>query len=331
MLLVACSAALALGATACASTGLNRPGSEGSGQSVPGGPSSSSAVFDPLALVGSWQLEAPGQAKGSVLRLGDDLTLWSSCGYLMGEWDADSAGLFAGHVSGGSGKCVPATPTDPTPAWLAKVVAFTTDAAGAELLDSSGSVVARLKPGGSPTAGPDIASQLAQPPVLTGDLRARFRSAPPLPAGLTPATPSQLVGRWGSADYPKRSGFVELAPDGSWTGSDGANAARGRWSADSAGELVSVSGAQTLVGCGPPDACVDVSGWFSAAVRAGFDGRVLVLFDADGKVTGRLAHAVAPSAPHVPPGSPAPSGSLAGVASATAQVLSPLPAVRSAG
>jgi hypothetical protein len=196
-------------------------------------------------------------------------------------------------------------------------VAFTTDAAGAQLRDSSGSVVARLTPGGHPTAGPDISSQLAEPPVLTDDLRARFRAAPPLPAGLKPATPAQLLGRWGSADYPKRSGFVELAPDGSWKGSDGANAAGGRWSADSAGQLVSVSGIQTLMGCGPPDACVNVSGWFGAAARAGFDGSVLVLVDADGKMTGRLVHAAAPSPPNVPPGSPPPSGSVPAVASAT--------------
>lgn len=320
---VAVAAAAALLLAGCASQASARQGGATGSPVAP-------TAGDPLRLVGLWQLDAPGQAEGSVLRLGDDLMLWSGCGYSMGEWEADSVGLFAGHVSGGSGKCMPADATDPTPAWLTKVVAFTTDAAGVQLLDASGSVVARLKPGGHPTAGHDIASQLAEPPVLTDDLRARFRSAPALPPGLKPATWAQLLGRWGSADYPKRNGFVELLPDGSWKGSDGVNAEGGRWSADSAGDLLSVAGAEAGVGC-MPDMCVDVGGWFVSAARAGFDGSVLVLFNAEGKVTGRLVHAAAPTPTGPPPGSPTPSGAPRGVASATASVLSPPSVMTSAG
>jgi hypothetical protein len=242
MSLVPCSAVLAIGATGCASSGLNHVGAGVSGSPGTGGSTPSSASFDPLALVGLWQVKAPGQAAGSALRLGDDLFLWSGCGYLMGDWSADQAGLFTDHLVGGSGKCMPPNAADPTPSWLAKVTRYKTDGARVELLDSTGSVVATLTPGGHPTAGPDIAAQFAEPPAVTAELRARLRPAAPLPAGIVVAKPAQLVGRWGSAEHPERDGFVELSPDASWKGSDGANAQGGRWSADAAGDLVAVAG-----------------------------------------------------------------------------------------
>jgi len=298
-------AGLAMVVTGCASSG----SAGGSGAAPTGSGSSGSGLppgGDPMQLVGLWRLDAPGQAKGSILRLGDDLSLWSDCGYLMGQWDADSEGLFVGHVDGGSQACMPKAPGDPTPDWLAKVTAFRADASGAQLLDPAGAVVARLMPGGHPTAGPDVAAALASPPAVTDELRARFGPAPSLPAGLTAATPDRLLGRWGAADTPQLRGFVELAADGSWTGSDGANAQHGRWAADSSGNLVAVSGAQTLIGC-MPNSCVDAGNWFVTASRAAFDGTTLVLIDTAGKVTGRLAHAVAPTP--VPPVSPPPAGS----------------------
>ena len=81
-----------------------------SSSKVASSPPSSSAIApasfvpspaDPLALVGSWLLDAPGVASGTVLRLGDDLSLWSDCGYLDGSWVADHAGLFVGELAGG--------------------------------------------------------------------------------------------------------------------------------------------------------------------------------------------------------------------------------------
>jgi hypothetical protein len=188
-------------------------------------------------------------------------------------------------------------------AWLTRVVAFKADAAGAQLLDATGAVVARLLPGGHPTAGPDISADLAQAPTVTDGLRSRLWAAAALPAGLVAARPGQLAGRWMPAATPTPRGFAELAADGSWTGSDGANAQRGRWAAAAGGELVVVAGAQTAIGC-LPDACADVGGWFVAAARAAFDGPTLVLLDADAKVTGRLTRApTPPSSAPVSPGS----------------------------
>jgi hypothetical protein len=287
-------AAIALAASSCASAGTSLPKAgalpTSSGVAVPG-------TTDPLGLVGSWQLIAPGQPAGSVLRLGDDLSLWSGCGYVSGEWNADAAGLFVGHVSGGDGPCEDATSgSDPTPERLTRVVAFTTDSIGAQLRDATGAVVATLLPGGHPTAGPNLLPALAQPPTVTDDLRARLRAAAPLPAGLVGATPAQVLGHWVSAADPSARGFADLSPDGSWTGSDGANGQGGRWAAAADGKLVVVAGPQTAASCGPPG-CADVGDWFVSASRAAFDGATLVLLDADGKVTGRAVHATSASVP----------------------------------
>jgi hypothetical protein len=288
------SAVVAILVTACASATTAQPGGTGH----PGTSGLASTVLtpgDPLRLVGLWQLDAPGQPAGSALRLGDDLTIWSRCGYLSGDWRADAAGLFVGLAFGGSAGCVGGMQGDPTPTWLTRVVSFKADASGAQLLDSTGAVVATLRPGGHPTPGPDIATELAQQPAVTDSLRARLRPVAPLPAGLVAARPDQLIGRWISPAKPTLRGFAELAADGSWKGSDGANGQGGRWSAAPDGELVVAAGAQTLAGC-VPDACANVGSWFASASRAAFDGPTLVLLDADGRETGRAVRTATPIA-----------------------------------
>jgi hypothetical protein len=284
--------AVALTASACASA--QRTGGTASELSSATPSAATPTPGDPLQLVGSWHLDAPGQEPGSVLRLGDDLSLWSGCGACFGGWSADRAGLFVAHVSSMSGGCrLPASGGDWTPAWLTKARAFKAGGTSVELLDANGAVVARLTPGAHPTAGPDMASELAAPPTVSADLTQRMRAAAPLPAGLTPATSARLVGRWISADHPDRRGFVDLRADGSWRGSDGANDQGGGWTAGPGGSLVAVAGAQTLVGCA--GGCVNIGAWLSEAAHAGFDGSTLVLVDADGSVLGRLAHGPATS------------------------------------
>jgi len=265
--------------------------------SLPSSPASSVASFvpapaDPLALVGSWLIDAPAVSPGTVLRLGDDLSFWSECGYLDGSWAADHAGLFVGVLDGGDPACMTGVSSQgPTPPWLTTVVAFRIDGTGAVLLNSSGAVVGTLRPGGHPTAGPNLLASLADPPTVTDQLRARLTPAAALPAGLVPARPSQLIGYWVSAANPNLRGDADLAADGSWQGTDGANDAGGRWSAAPDGELVVTAGASTAMGCAP-EACAAVNNWFVEASRAAFDGSTLVLLDASGKETGRAVHGV---------------------------------------
>ena len=161
------------------------------------------------------------------------------------------------------------------------------------LLSRDGTVVARLRPGGRPTPGPNLAPELADPPTLTPALTAWLAPAAPLPASLTAATRAQLVGSWVAAGpRPSTSGMTRtpagatLRDDGTYSATDGCNEMSGRWGADADG-LVVTSGASTLIGCDN----VDVPGWLGTATRAGFDGAELVLVDKDGHELGRLVHA----------------------------------------
>jgi hypothetical protein len=266
------------------------PSSGGSAGSSGSSQMSTRESRDPTRLVGLWQLDAPGQAAGSVLRLGDDLIIWSDCGVLTGDWSANASGLFLGHVSGGSAGCVSHESGDPTPAWLARITRFEVGADGVALLDSSDAVVGRLSPGGHPTPRPDIASQLAEPPTLTDALRNRLSVvAAPLPVGLVAATPQQLLGRWvpeGASSSAKP--YADFKADASWLGSDGCNGQGGRWSVAPDGTWLAVAGAQTLMAC---DGMVDVAGSLTKAARAAFDGSTLVLLDSSNTVVGRLVRA----------------------------------------
>jgi heat shock protein HslJ len=261
--------------------------------STPSGLASRAATEDPTTLVGSWLVvDATGVESGTVLRIGEDLSLWQRCGYLMGSWRAGGASLFAASLQGGDYDCFPKT-GDPTPAWLSAASDYAVDTTGVTLLSRDGTVVARLRPGGRPTPGPNLLPSLADPPTLTAALKATLAPPAPLPASLTRATRAQLVGSWVAAGpRPSTSGIAHspagatLRDDGTYSATDGCNESTGRWTADPGG-LVVTSGFSTLIGCGN----VDVARWLSTATTAGFDGAVLVLVGKDGTETGRLTHA----------------------------------------
>lgn len=289
--------ALAGALTACgADAGPGTPSGSASG-SESGSASASSAsptarTQDATALVGSWLVtDAAGAEPGTVLRIADDLSLWQSCGYLMGSWRASTQGLFAGHLDGGDGACFGAGQRDPTPAWLAQVSRFETSGDGAALLASDGSVVARLSPGGKPTPGPHILASLADPPVLSAELAAVLRAPAPLPSSYTPATWAQLLGAWVTVQ-PRPSGpmgrtidpGVTFSADGSYGATDGCNGTSGRWAADDSGAFIATGGPSTLIGC----ANVDVPQFVANAAWAALDDGVLVLVDRAGHETGRL-------------------------------------------
>jgi hypothetical protein len=239
---------------------------------------------DPLALVGLWNLTDADEESGAVLRLAPDrASLWRGCGVLVGSWRADPGGLFVGDMHGLTG-CPPSA--EMTPAWLRRATAFRVDGENRVLLDAAGATVARLRPGGRPTAGPNVASSEAEPPVVSDTDRAAFAPAAPLPAGLTPAARKDLLGRWEPVSGRTGGAFIELE-DGSWRGFDGCNSGGGRWVSGPGGALLATSGLSTLVACEG----IDAGGWLAEARRAGLDGGQLVLVDARGEAIGRLKRA----------------------------------------
>jgi len=270
------------------------------GPEQPGPPAS--APGDPVDLVGLWTVrEAAGEEPGAILRLGEGLSLWRSCGHLDGSWRATAEGLFIDLVFGGSGACYHGP--DSVPDWLRQAAGYRADGPDRLLVDRGGSTVARLVPGGRPKVDADTAPSEGEPPVLTDAQRRMLAPAAALPAGLQPAAAADLVGRWVPGDRPDvrtpRSPHVTFAADGDWTGSDGCNGQGGRWLAGPAGSFVAVAGPQTLMACvpitGPADATapgvhapVDVGSWLTAAARAGLAGDQLVLLDRSGRELGRL-------------------------------------------
>jgi len=249
------------------------------------------ASTDPLSLVGSWLVRDDAAVEdGTVLRISDDLSLWASCGYLMGAWRADGHGLFVAHIDGGDGDCLPQQ-GDPTPAWLTTVARYVPDGDGFLLTSADGATVVRLAPGGRPTPGSNLLPSLADPPTVSDPLRAALAPAVGLPATLTPATAAGLVGHWTAVAPTASGGLVRatapgatLTAAGGYEATDGCNQTSGRWAAGDAGSFVATSAASTLVGCDN----VDVGGWLAEASGAGFTGTTLVLVDHAGHELGRL-------------------------------------------
>ncbi|MGY0005411.1 META domain-containing protein [Micromonospora sp. I033] len=257
------------------------------------GPTSAGPSPDPVALIGSWTVAAADGDAGGILRLAPpdqgDLLWFDRCGVSLGTWRADAGGLFVADLPGRSPSGTPGCPTSPGPGpgWLARATAFRLAGNTPILLDDQGRQVARLAPGAKPTPGPHLLPSLAEPPVVTPEVRRALTPAAALPAGLTPAGRSALLGRWvpvGPRPPDPTPAYVDLRADGAWRGSDGCNGQGGRWVAGAEGALLATAGPSTAIGCEN----VPVAAWLSGASRAGLDGDVLVLVNAQGRETGRL-------------------------------------------
>ncbi|MCS5734652.1 META domain-containing protein [Herbiconiux daphne] len=99
-------------------------------------------------------------------------------------------------------------------------------------------------------------------------------------ADAEPATAQTMVSAWVTGDDYEAPDvpFLAFADDGTWTGSDGCNGARGRWAVAADGSLTTSSGMQTLIACAGaalPSSLHDAR----VALIAGDD---LVLADAEG-------------------------------------------------
>ncbi|MFI6784853.1 META domain-containing protein [Micromonospora sp. NPDC050276] len=248
----------------------------------------------PERLIGSWTLvDVADPGAGTILRLADSELhlIGSHCGTLGGSWRANDEGVFLADISSASTAVVEGTPgcakaSQETPPWLRSVTAYQFDGTGHPvLLDGRGQAVARLIPGARPTPEPDKADSVLQPPTVTDEARRALAPAVALPATLVPADQRQPVGRWAPASGHKAA-YLEFTADGEWHGSDGCNDQSGRWITAAGGTLLATPRATTLTFCAHS---VPIGQWLTTARRAGLDGKVLVLLDADGDETGRLS------------------------------------------
>ncbi|SDL02197.1 hypothetical protein SAMN05216282_1234 [Cryobacterium psychrotolerans] len=276
-------AVLALVLTACAQS----PSGEGNrnpNSPLVAGPGTG-AKSTAIGLVNLWRVSgAEGEETDTWLRLDvPEFQLWRDCGMIEGSWRATER-LFLASTYGASGECVTGE-TMPRVAWLESVTGYRAAGDGWELNDANGAVVATLTLDGGPDPIPTAAKFYTEPPVITETMRKELRQPAPLPAGVTPATPENLSGRWVPvANSAKTDPHVIFKPAGTWTGSDGCNGGQGRWAADGEGTLLATSGASTLIGCeGAP-----VPSWVAQARLAVIDNGALRLLDAGGSELGRL-------------------------------------------
>jgi hypothetical protein len=277
----------------CASTSTGAGSPSGSPAASSASRASSSSALD---LVGAWTVQAQGIAPGTILVLGDDLEVWSSCGVSDGSWAADTAGQFVAEIFGGSATCMPSPP--PTSeaelqlAWLTNVASFTASRSNATLLDVDGHPLVQLSTTSTPVGNADAAPPSPYPPVPDARLTARLAPPPALPAGVRPASETDLVGRWTSAQAganPKA--YLSFAADGTWQSYDGCNQGSGLWR-DTGGHVVAVAGPIAGVGC---DNMTDLTQPLFNAAQVGLTSSgTLELFDPSG---GAIAHLMRTAVP----------------------------------
>jgi hypothetical protein len=229
---------------------------------------------DPMSLVGRWYVRGAGEAPGTVLVVGSAMTLNRRCGNVDTTWQASASGLFVGYVDGWAMSC--GTKRMPTVGWLDRAVGYRIDGVDRLLVDADGATTARLVP--APGATPSLS------PYERKQLRARASAPAPVPGGLEPATTGDLLRRWVPVRGGNGKAYVTFGADGRFRGSDGCNGQAGKYLVGEDGELIAVSGPQTLIGCDN----VEIDGWLGSAGRAALDGSTLVLLDAHAHEIARL-------------------------------------------
>lgn len=247
------------------------------------------------SLVGTWTVRDVAPAyDGAVLQFdGVYGTLWRECGTADHAIIVGPTGAVRVQLQGGAGEC----DLEEGVPWLTAAARLIVDEDTMVVQDASGTRLATLLPGGTPPERDDIDPSLATDPVLTDDLEANLRGVIiDLPTGLRPATMEQATaGRW----YPDRhapsapeGSWLELAADGTWSGSDGCNGQGSVWLLEPSGWFRSGAWAQTAVGC--PG--VDIGSALSDAEALAVDGDgALVALDAKGVPTARYVRDVADS------------------------------------
>jgi hypothetical protein len=239
------------------------------------------ARANPYGLFGHWRVAAAGERPGTVLTFGLDLILHRPCGELDGNWRADRGGDFIGAIYGGAAKCFHSSQSFSAP-WLTQAAGFRISGADRLLLDADGTVLARLSP-----VGPEGDSHaIPAPSAFSAAQRALVETPAPLPSGVSPASLDDLLGRWHATGPNPGSpgGYVEFTNHGIWIGSDGCNGYGGRLGVGTDGQVLTTTGPNGDVECELSPA----PSWVVQAGRIGIAGDQLVLFDASGKLLGRL-------------------------------------------
>ncbi len=284
---------------------------------------SESAAPDPATLTGTWVVTDTGTAAdGTTVRLEASVTgrgtaeITADCGTISGSWGANSRGMFLGSVYAWSANCDTQKGATTEIGVPAQIVAWLTTATTFELLTTSSTPTVTL----TNSAGADIATLVSLQDPDSKTASPTSGATPPTAAFEPPTstTLEELEGKWvqeGRPHVAPTPPFLQFTADGAWDGSDGCNAASGRWLANTQGALLATSGPTTQISC---DGMVDMG---RALVQASFIGVIddeLYLWDAAGTIILRLV-------PETPPTSATPSSTSSPNSSSTASALGATP------
>ena len=216
-------------------------------------------------LVGTWTISDPTAGTSSTLTLQEG-GMWEAqheCGPITGSW-ASLGDYFVATAWGGTTACITGGDPRPTLPWVEKTHRIASSESGWTLTDDAGAVTGTLTDGRWDGPAP------------------RSTSVRPLPQGFTVG---EITGRWVPMVTTPGESFVEFSGE-RWESSDGCNGNSGKWADLGDGYFLSTPpGPQTAIGCEN----VPVADWVSATRTAGFEGDILVLFDAAGTELGRLS------------------------------------------
>ena len=124
-----------------------------------------------------------------------------------------------------------------------------------------------------------LAAALALSGCATGGGTGYGGSPTPSPAAHE-ITPGAAAGTWGDAHHTTQPS-LELAEDGTLSGTDGCNQLSGQWTENGV-DLTFENVASTMM------ACADVDTWLSALDTATIDGSTMTVHDESGKDIGTL-------------------------------------------
>lgn len=247
-------------------------------------PAASSPVQSlPSALVGQWKISGPGIAPDITVDLSDrTLTVFGKWCVLYGTWDARPGGPFLADLGlAGAGQCFEAgrgeTTTRTAVSPMRAATGFVVDGERRLLLDATGARVAALTPGGRPMAPTTSADSVAEPPQVPADrLAALDAGRPPMPAGVRPGNPEEVIGVWSMpGNDPAEAPTVRFETGRRYDGTSICPTRRGRWDVADGALLMTGPVTGGLIQCRHDDP-------FLKARAVGTDGVHLVLLDADG-------------------------------------------------
>jgi hypothetical protein len=241
--------------------------------SADGATTSTSQRGNPQQLVGWWRVTEPED--GGHLGLGENGYVLHPCGASDISWRASPSGLFVAAVFGGDGSCYEKPPR-PDVSWLDPARSYEVTDETLILRGSDGSVVVRATREAAPPGRDEM--------HLTPALLEAMATPADLPEGVTAVTATDLVGRWGARGGINPRAYASFAADGMRRCSDGCNGDGGRYVLGEGGEFLTTFGVTTLVACNNAPLPV----WVGDAHRLGLEDGALLLYDAKGKLLGRL-------------------------------------------